>query len=371
MNASGIKMIHRNWPVRYWLIIGFLLVTTQCIPRPLHAQASGSSEDPAVLAARLLQAVNDTRAAHGIPPLQTHSLLTVAATKHVDDMARNHLYSHTGSDGSSVRMRTEQTGYSSPNGVSENWVSTRSVEGAINWWMNSYVHQRNLLNPKWDEGGVGVARDPNNGLLLFVLVFGGDGQVVPVVSSNVTASNIQAPVASAPDLPVGTPYIVQPGDTLLAIALRYGLTWQEIAAHNGLNERSVLQIGQSIRLPYEPESQAAAIGGASEGSQGYTVRTGDTLATIGAQFGVPWQDLAAVNSLSSSDVLHIGQSLRIPVVATTPEITAPQQQTHTVQAGETIITVALQYNLNWQELLRINGLGENSMLSIGQEIRLN
>jgi len=44
-------------------------------------------------------------------------------------------------------------------------------------------------------------------------------------------------------------YRVQTGDTLSSIALRYGITWQALAAANGLNSRSVLLVGQELVIP--------------------------------------------------------------------------------------------------------------------------
>jgi LysM repeat protein len=43
---------------------------------------------------------------------------------------------------------------------------------------------------------------------------------------------------------------------------------------------------------------------------------------------------------------------------------------HTVAEGDTIITIALEYNLDWQELLELNGLQPDSLIAVGQEIRL-
>jgi LysM repeat protein len=43
---------------------------------------------------------------------------------------------------------------------------------------------------------------------------------------------------------------------------------------------------------------------------------------------------------------------------------------HTVAEGDTIITIALEYNLDWQELLELNGLQPDSVIGIGQQIRL-
>ncbi len=62
-----------------------------------------------------------------------------------------------------------------------------------------------------------------------------------------------------------------------------------------------------------------------------------------------------------------------PTAATTTGATtagAGSGRTHTVASGDTIITIAVEYDLDWQELLRINGLQPDSLIQIGQVIRL-
>src|ERR1041384_2600696 len=44
----------------------------------------------------------------------------------------------------------------------------------------------------------------------------------------------------------------------------------------------------------------------------YTVEAGDTLSSIGHAFGVPWQDIVALNSIAAPYVIVPGQVLRIP-----------------------------------------------------------
>lgn len=57
----------------------------------------------------------------------------------------------------------------------------------------------------------------------------------------------------------------------------------------------------------------------------YRVQSGDTLSTIAAQFGITWQELAAANGLDSRSVLRIGQELVIPLpgAALPPTATPP------------------------------------------------
>jgi LysM repeat protein len=47
----------------------------------------------------------------------------------------------------------------------------------------------------------------------------------------------------------------------------------------------------------------------------YTVQQGDTLTSIGQRFGVPWQAIAAANGLPENTLLQLGQQLVIPVPA--------------------------------------------------------
>jgi LysM repeat protein len=55
----------------------------------------------------------------------------------------------------------------------------------------------------------------------------------------------------------------------------------------------------------------------------YVVKSGDTLAGIGAQYGIAWQDIAAANNINAATRLQVGQTLRIPVAGAPPAPTAP------------------------------------------------
>ena len=49
---------------------------------------------------------------------------------------------------------------------------------------------------------------------------------------------------------------------------------------------------------------------------------------------------------------------------------APAGRVHTVVSGDTIISIALANDMDWRQLLQLNGLTDKSVLQIGQEIRL-
>jgi LysM repeat protein len=384
----------QRWPVlRRLCVTGPLLILLLFIPFPAHAQDGSLSEAGQAIAA----AVNQARIDAGLHPLAVNALLTQAAQNHVNDMINNYVYGHYGSDGSNVRTRVIRTGYSNTPWVSENWVSSSSVAGAMNWWMNDYIHRVNILTGHWTEMGVGVGSRGSE--MIFVTVFsasGGNGEATAVAAAAVEGQAAAPAPAQAPAQPLTVPpggldYTIQPGDTLMAVAFRYGIDWTEVAAVNKLVESSLLQIGQVIRLPDEAGAtavQAAPVVAAPPlETVPYTVAEGDTLFAIAARKGVTWQEVAAVNGFGENAVLQIGQEIKVPkkviiakpalasdevVLAAAPPAGPPgvYDMLHTVGQGETVISIAEAHELDWQELLALNELAEDAILQPGQTLRL-
>jgi len=111
-------------------------------------------------------------------------------------------------------------------------------------------------------------------------------------------------------------YIVESGDTLAYIGAKFGVDWMDIAERNGLEEPYELDIGQELIIPgvekketeeQEPSTEPSV----TEGST-YIVKEGDTLAGIGLELGIPWEDIAQINNLEPPYLLMVGQELVIP-----------------------------------------------------------
>ncbi|GAB3436487.1 hypothetical protein GCM10027517_06650 [Phycicoccus ginsengisoli] len=167
-------------------------------------------------------------------------------------------------------------------------------------------------------------------------------------------------------------YVVRPGDTLSAIAARKGVSLAALLKANHLSTRSVIQVGQKVRIPGAGAASAArpaASASASVATSTYTVRSGDTLSAIAARTKTPLGTLYKLNRLSARTVIHPGQRLRVR--GTTPSAARPAATTaYTVVSGDTLSGIAARKGVSLASLLKANHLSARSMIQVGQKVRV-
>lgn len=96
-------------------------------------------------------AINQLRAEDGLAPVGFSDQLAVAAARHAEDMLQARIFSHTGSDGSSVADRVAATGYGWCV-VAENIAQgQRDLAEVMEAWAESKGHRRNMLSPDVTE----------------------------------------------------------------------------------------------------------------------------------------------------------------------------------------------------------------------------
>ncbi len=97
------------------------------------------------------QALNELRAQNGRDAVSYSIVLEQAARGHARDMARNGIFSHTGSDGSDVAQRVSETGYGWCV-VAENIAKgQRDLDEVMQAWADSPGHRQNMLSPDVTE----------------------------------------------------------------------------------------------------------------------------------------------------------------------------------------------------------------------------
>ncbi len=136
----------------------------------------------------------------------------------------------------------------------------------------------------------------------------------PVITE--VATNAQAVAGSV------TEHKIVRGDTFAGLAKQFNVTVKAIEdANPGVNPTR-LQIGQTIKIPAPTPAGAAPPADTANGSQIYTVKSGDSLSKIAAQFNTTVKALQSANNLKT-DRIRVGQTLKIPVQPVPPGFAAP------------------------------------------------
>lgn len=121
-------------------------------------------------------------------------------------------------------------------------------------------------------------------------------------------------------------YVVQRGDTLIAVAQKYGVTVSQLAQANGLAWNSWVYVGQSLTIPgYTQSSTDSAINvNTTPGNSGsYIVKPNDTLASIARSYGSSVVAIQTANSINNPNFIYPGQRLTIPGGTGEPTVPIP------------------------------------------------
>ena len=180
---------------------------------------------------------------------------------------------------------------------------------------------------------------------------------------------------------------VGPGETLSTIASRYRTTVSAIAQVNQLTQGSKLEEGTKIIIP-------AASSGTKTTVVKHRVERGETLGMIAARYDVTQSQLRKWNRLGLNSRIRPGQRLTVRMaaedipsrVAGTPRgqiktsaASAPRKAVsskrsgtvvHSVRPGETLFSIAQNYNTTVESLKQINGIRNVRQLRVGDRIRI-
>jgi uncharacterized protein YkwD len=106
---------------------------------------------------QILNLVNEERAKVGADPLQINEQLDQAADLHSQDQASINTMSHTGSNGSDMGSRVQDTGYQYSTAGENVAAGYPDAEAVMAGWMGSDGHRENILNPSFEHLGVGYS----------------------------------------------------------------------------------------------------------------------------------------------------------------------------------------------------------------------
>ncbi|HYO89347.1 MAG TPA: LysM peptidoglycan-binding domain-containing protein [Candidatus Limnocylindrales bacterium] len=162
-----------------------------------------------------------------------------------------------------------------------------------------------------------------------------------------------------------TIHVVQRGETLYSIATRYGLTISDIAQVNSLANPNSIDVGDRLLIPLAGQPIPRV----------HIVQPGETLDAIATVYGLSANDLSTVNQLDSP-ALYVGQALAIAtaptaepapaVVAAVPAEASTSTVIHSVARGETLFRIAMGYGVSVNSIVQANGLANPELIYAGQ-----
>jgi LysM repeat protein len=217
--------------------------------------------------------------------------------------------------------------------------------------------------------------------------------LIPAGSVPATLPSAMRPAKSA----VPAVYTIARGDTISAVAGRYGLDTFAVLKLNNLKANTVIYPGQKIKLtgskparaatPAAPASStsarstSASVTSAPGAGRVYVVKAGDTLSGIAARHGVGLSEVFKWNGLGMGSVIYPGQKVKVgggsstqapaAPAATKPASSAPapaKSGSYTIKAGDTLSGIAARNGVRLSDVLSANRLTMSSIIYPGQKL---
>lgn len=172
--------------------------------------------------------------------------------------------------------------------------------------------------------------------------------------------------------PKPTSYTVRSGDTLSELAERFDVSTSDLAAWNGI-KGSVLPAGKVLVLT-APKAAPSSTSSTSS-STTYKVKSGDSLGAIAEKFGTTVSNLQALNHLKTTTI-QPGQTLVVKGAAAKPTSSSSSTsssttswKSYTVRSGDSLSVIAAKYGVSVSELQSWNGLKSTS-IQVGQTLKI-
>ncbi|NWG15609.1 MAG: LysM peptidoglycan-binding domain-containing protein [Chloroflexi bacterium] len=178
-----------------------------------------------------------------------------------------------------------------------------------------------------------------------------------------------------------TVHVVQPGENLFRIALRYGVGMEAIAQANGITDLRRVLAGQQLIIPnFDPTPAVVENPLVASTPSYHVVQRGENLDAIARLYGLTRDQLLQSNNIANPNVIYPGQQLLVwpaaaePIpVESAPVIPVeaapiPAETTYVVQPGEHLAQIARRFGLNWTIIAQANNLGNPNHIYSGQTL---
>lgn len=166
--------------------------------------------------------------------------------------------------------------------------------------------------------------------------------------------------------------MVRSGEMLLGIAAEYDTSVEKIMMINEITDPTTLDIGQTLLIPVTATPASRSTPKPTPTLVFYSIEPGDTLLAIALTYNTSVEALMAANWLSDPGGLQIGQKLVIPPAdGSLPDpVTWAPTAVHAIDSGDTILDLAQEYGSSVEDILTANPDLDPNLLQIGQQVAI-
>lgn len=172
-------------------------------------------------------------------------------------------------------------------------------------------------------------------------------------------------------------HIVKSGESLGSIANKYRISVNQLKTWNKLKS-TMIHPGQKLIVYSSGATSVQSNSSSSTQTKTqsveqkiHTVKSGENLSVIANKYGCTVDNLKKWNNLTTTN-LSIGQKLKVspPVTSKSQSKTTSGSVVHTVKSGDNLWDISKKYGVSVEQIKKLNGLTDKSVLKIGQKITI-
>lgn len=163
-------------------------------------------------------------------------------------------------------------------------------------------------------------------------------------------------------------YTVKKGDTLSRIASIYGVTVEEIATLNNIQNPNLIYAGEVLQITTSDKPNTHST---STTSTYYTVVRGDNLYKIARRFGTTINSIIQLNNIQNPNLIYPGQRLLIRRDVRSNDTHATGSTYYMVGRGDNLTYIANRYHTTVARIVQINKIQNPNLIYPGQIIRIS
>ncbi len=152
------------------------------------------------------------------------------------------------------------------------------------------------------------------------------------------------------------------GDTLSALALRFGTTVQNLVNLNNISNPNLIYVGQKLLIQIGSSNEQQEIT--------YTVVWGDTLSALALRFGTTVSSIASLNNIPNPNLIYVGQKIRIIVTGENDDIHDCGHVIYKIKWGDTLTSIARKYGVTIESIAEENDIANPNLIYAGDTLRI-